>query len=236
MRNFCDRPASKRKAEKLENELEKRVWAAFKMLGFRVKELGHRRPGHRLPDGIALPYPAPSYAFMLDAKLTDEYTIGTDDRAYAEYLDRFWKSLSEQKCESLSLIIISCAFRGQYMKQIQELRTKLQGNAGVRSILLLSVDDLIYLVEMRLKYPELSSNFFDDLRQAADGILSRQDIEAKITNYLRDHTPPNVTLPRDAEKSAVKKKGKTNAGKKPVRKLRSSRRTRRGSRPGRAGR
>lgn len=169
-----------------EREFEASMWDAFRMMGFTVKELGHRLPGRRVPDGLAQSRRA-SFGLILDSKLTGSYAIGTDNRALAEYVRRYDPDFED--VEGFFLIVVSCAFHGQIADGIARIRNDTMQTSLVH-VVLLTPEAVGYLIEARLRHPHLAEDFYDQLFRSREGVLDVQYISRFLRRYLQEHPPP----------------------------------------------
>ena len=155
----------------LEDVFEDRLCDALGLLGYEVQQLGHRSL-RREPDGIALSR-RDYYALLFDAKSSAEgYRIGTDDREISEYIDRHKGDLEEQGISRIYFLIVSSQFKGDFHQQVRKI-------AREKNVFLtlLKTEDLLYLVERRIRDPRLVNpktihNLFNEM-----GVLSKQTIE-----------------------------------------------------------
>jgi hypothetical protein len=129
-----------------EDEFEILLWLAFRMLGYEVKELGHST-AERDPDGIAFAR-RDHYAVVFDAKIrSGGYSIGTDDRALTEYVDKYSPELERQGIDSLYLSIISSYFVGENDRRIVAIRKE----TSVKNVTLLKASLLLRMIGLKLK-------------------------------------------------------------------------------------
>jgi len=170
----------KRNGKDPEYALEEKLWQSFRILGFEVKELGHKAAGKRVPDGIALARRA-HYAILFDGKMRGEGCyIGTEDRAIVEYIKRFSLTLEGEGIESIYFLIISSRFKGDNQSCILKIRKE----TSVKNIALLKVGLLLYLIELKLRYPsvtpiELEGIFLRSVE------ITKEDIDRELREYTK---------------------------------------------------
>ena len=93
---------------------EKSVHAAFRVLGYDCTLLG--QGGGRVPDGRAVDHDH-GYALLWDAKAyRDGYTLGTDDRAIREYLDRGRREVP-RSARNLYFVLVSGGLPGRLRRR-----------------------------------------------------------------------------------------------------------------------
>jgi hypothetical protein len=103
--------AAKRSGTSLEKAFEKNIDAAFTMLGYETKLLGHGQG--RVPDGRALALDE-HYAILWDAKVReDPYSLGTDDRTIREYITTQSRELS-RRYRNIYFVIVSSSFADDF--------------------------------------------------------------------------------------------------------------------------
>ncbi|WP_257670799.1 hypothetical protein [Parapedobacter tibetensis] len=104
VQDLVDHSSNKEKAL----EFEKGVNLVFQMLGFEVTDYGQGTG--RNPDGIAKTSQH-NYAILIDAKSrTENYKIGTDDRTFIEYINKFSEPLKKSGFKNIYLLIVSSGF------------------------------------------------------------------------------------------------------------------------------
>lgn len=139
----------RRNGRRPEDILETLIWRAFKMLGYDVEALGHSKRGRRVPDGIAYAR-RERYAILFDSKMrTDGYGIGTDDRAIIEYVKSHTRRLELNGIDNIYFCIISSTFKGDNAVPIAKIRKETRA----KNVTLLSTGLLLFLIELRLKFP-----------------------------------------------------------------------------------
>jgi hypothetical protein len=126
---------------------EKQVNLAFQVLGFSVQALGQGTG--RNSDGIAVDA-GNHYAIFLDAKSRQEgYGLGTDDRAFIEYVRARENELRRRGISHLYLCVVSSRFKGSAQRAIDNIKRE----TGVSSVVLLPAKLLTDLVASHVKYP-----------------------------------------------------------------------------------
>ena len=89
-------------------EFEKRVAAAFGLLGLEVEKLG--QGAGRVADGIARERSA-HWAVIYDAKIRQGgYAMRTEDRKFREYIDRHAANLTRDGVDTVYFCVISSSF------------------------------------------------------------------------------------------------------------------------------
>lgn len=105
-------------------EFEKGVNLVFQMLGFDVQDYGQGTG--RNPDGIAKASQH-GYAILIDAKSrTDNYKIGTDDRTFIEYINKFSEPLRKSGFKNIYLLIVSSGFDTVSATAIKNIKLETQ--------------------------------------------------------------------------------------------------------------
>jgi len=160
----------------LQAVFEDRLCDAFKLLGYEVRQLGHK-VARREPDGIAMSR-KDHYAILFDAKSSsDGYYVGTDDREIMEYIDHWEETLSEEGMSQVFFLIVSSQFKGDFQKSIRSI-------AYSKNVLLtlLKAEDLLYLLERRMKEPKLRPGILRWLFCEA-GLLTRERIDELLSMH-----------------------------------------------------
>jgi hypothetical protein len=85
---------------------------------------------------------------VFDAKIrSGGYSIGTDDRALTEYVDKYSPELERQGIDSLYLSIISSYFVGENDRRIVAIRKE----TSVKNVTLLKASLLLRMIGLKLK-------------------------------------------------------------------------------------
>ena len=135
----------KKEGKSISKELEERVARAFTMLGLEVTLLGQGQG--RVPDGIALCREY-HYAIIYDTKATQyDYSIGTDSRAFIEYIRSQFPLLRKQGIEKIFFVVVSGTFSDRIEQEVQRIKM----TPGVQDVVLLPAESLVKLVEIRLR-------------------------------------------------------------------------------------
>jgi len=162
-----------------EDVLEDKLWISFRILGFEVIELGHKVIG-RFPDGIGLAK-RDHYAVIFDSKMRMEgYSIGTDDRAIVEYVERFYPQLEEEGMQSVYFSVISARFTGNNKGHILKIRRETR----VKNVTLLRACLLLRLVELKLRNPHIGTAHLEGIFLRSEEI-SEEDIERELSDQIR---------------------------------------------------
>lgn len=119
---------------------EQRCAAAFRCLGFEVRELG--QGCGRVADCLAVA-PAERFAVIIDAKVRRRgYTLGTDDRQFCEYATRHCRELSQSGVERVYFAVIGRGFRQSDLDKLAGYMT----GTPIRSVVFIEVEALMRLV------------------------------------------------------------------------------------------
>jgi len=167
--------ASRKEGDSL--EFEKKVIAAFKMLGFQVDGIGQGKG--REPDGVAKWSPS-GFAILFDAKSsTDGYSIGTDDRAIIEYIDKYEPKLRKEGIKKIYFVLVSSEFNGSSEKSLGIIRKE----SSAKSVVLITAKQLLKIIAKRIQEPyafdveSLEDLFLDS------GILDDEKLEDFLGSY-----------------------------------------------------
>jgi hypothetical protein len=138
--------AAEHSGTSLERAFEKHIDAAFTILGYETKLLGHGQG--RVPDGRALARDD-NYAILWDAKVRkDPYSLGTDDRTIREYITTQSRELS-RRYRNIYFVIVSSSFADDFDDAIASIKMETE----VREVILLEAEALVLIVEARLRAP-----------------------------------------------------------------------------------
>jgi hypothetical protein len=152
--------------------LEEKLWHFFRMMGFHVDELGHKLKGRRAPDGI-LSAPEFHYAVLFDAKVAaDGYSISADDRKIIEYIKEYGGQLRKKGMEKIYFLIISSGFIGKFGDTI----SKIIKETGVTNVLLLRAEFLLYMLEVKLKDPEITLSDLENVFATDRGAITKERV------------------------------------------------------------
>ncbi len=158
----------------LPTAFEKYIDIAFSILGYETKRLG--QGSGRNPDGIAYNYDD-SYAIIWDAKVRqNDYSIGTDDRTIKEYIGVHSRELKKRKSfRNIYYLIISSNFKEDFDDAICNLKM----DTDVNEIILLEVDALVEMVNIKLRDPIQVSLGPDGIQRlfTLSGILNKQRVQ-----------------------------------------------------------
>lgn len=140
--------AAKASGTSLERAFEKSINAAFTILGYETKLLGHGQG--RVPDGLALEINS-SYAIIWDAKIrADGYSIGTDDRTMREYITTQSRELKRRRLlRNIYYFVISSSFRDDYDDVVRMVKME----TDVNEVCLIEADALVAMVDAKLRDP-----------------------------------------------------------------------------------
>ena len=138
--------AAEHSGTSLERAFEKHIDAAFTILGYETKLLGHGQG--RVPDGRALARDD-NYAILWDAKVRkDPYSLGTDDRTIREYITTQSRELS-RRYRNIYFVIVSSSFADDFDDAIASIKMETE----VREVVLLEAEALVLIVEAKLRAP-----------------------------------------------------------------------------------
>ncbi len=173
-----DSVEARRKA--LEDAFETKLWHAFRSIGLAVLELGHKKPGERVPDGIARFPHNYSFALLLDAKIrSGSYSMtATDQRAFREYVE-VWSPQLDDDYEVLYLVIVSSDFAAGIAGQIGTFMQTVRATI-LSKVVLINAATLLRLVELGVREPRLDRSFFERLFRVANPEL----VEGHILHIL----------------------------------------------------
>ena len=161
----------------LANIFEDKLGHTFRMLGFDTEELG--QGSGREPDGIAIAV-RNNYAVIYDAKMRQNgYSIGRDDRAIREYIEKHTRKLRDQGQQNIYFTIISSDFPDPDESVLQDLVT----NTDIDNIVLLRAEILEDMIKMRLKEPYLN---LDDLQAVfgnRSGLIHREELQNIVPEW-----------------------------------------------------
>ena len=170
----------------LEDAFEDRLRDALTMAGLSVRQLGHKAPGKREPDGIAVCPNDKSFALMYDGKVSKKgYRFSAkDDRALVEYIKKWDSKLEKKGYDRLYLGIISCEFKGNFKAGIGKLKKRAYGTA-LHSVVLIPADILLYIVQVKLDNPRIDRIFFGEVFER-EGVLTSKHIDDVLKEQARD--------------------------------------------------
>lgn len=127
------------------SQYEKLVAEIFYLLGFEVDF--HGQGSGREPDAI-IRYREENSAFIVDAKAySNGYTLGTDDRAIKEYVNRHIPKLQKDGYKKIGFIIVSNSFKSNFDSFINEITW----NTDIKRFILLTSEALLYLLAYKTK-------------------------------------------------------------------------------------
>ena len=126
-------------------EFERRVAAAFQLLGLDVTALG--QGAGRVADGIAR-CRAGRWAIVYDAKVRrGGFVMGTEDRKFREYVERHASELERDGVNSVYFAIVSSSFESSDLEKAREVTRLTRAKACV----LVEASALRALVELKLR-------------------------------------------------------------------------------------
>ncbi|TCC96793.1 hypothetical protein [Pedobacter psychroterrae] len=169
VQDLVDQSSDKEKAL----EFEKGVNLVFQMLGFEVTNYGQGTG--RNPDGIAKASQN-NYAVLVDAKSrTENYKIGTDDRTFIEYINKFYEPLKKSGFKNIYLLIVSSGFDLVTASAIKNIKIDTQV-----STTFLTSKLLLKLLSNKIKNPrQFDLKLFQELL-IEDGEITEKRIDALI--------------------------------------------------------
>jgi hypothetical protein len=138
--------AARRSGTSLARAFEKYIDAALTMLGYETKLLGQGQG--RVPDGRALAIDD-NYSILWDAKVrSDQYSLGTEDRAIREYITTQSREL-RRRYRNIYYIIVSSSFADDFDDAIASIKMETE----VSEVILLEAEALVAIVEAKLRAP-----------------------------------------------------------------------------------
>ncbi len=142
------REATRASGTSLERAFEKSIHAAFTMLGYETKLLGQGQG--RVPDGQALSLDD-SYAILWDAKVrTEQYSMGTDDRAVKEYITTQSRELKRRRrLRNIYYLLVSSEFADDFDDSIRSIKME----TDVNEVCLVQADALVAMVDAKMRSP-----------------------------------------------------------------------------------
>lgn len=151
---------------------EERINMLFKMLGYKVENLGQ---GYgRVPDGIAI-CSEYHYALIFDAKARENgYSLGTDDRSIKEYIFEEADKLKKNGIKNIYFLVISSFFKGEFEDIIRSIKMETE----IRELIFIEASSLLIILEQKLRNPDLDlgpkgvQSLF-----AQSGILTNSDVK-----------------------------------------------------------
>jgi len=158
--------------EKESVNFEKKVGILFKMLGYKITQLGAGRGN--APDIIARGFGQDGqYVILVDCKARSHrnYQIGTDDqRAISDYIKRFFRE-HENRGAEVYFLIVSSGYHGDSLEKILEIRRE----SRIKSVSLITADDLLFLLELKLQNYKIDIDTTKEILLGG-GIISRDRV------------------------------------------------------------
>ncbi|MBP2616600.1 restriction endonuclease FokI C-terminal domain-containing protein [Chryseobacterium jejuense] len=152
---------------------EKLVSEIFKQLDFEVDILG--QGSGRNPDAI-IKHSEDDTAFLMDAKAySNGYTLGLDDRAIKEYINRIIPNLQKDRYKKFGFIIVSNSFKSNFDSFINEITW----NTDIKRFILLTSEALLYLLAYKTKNRISTSSVIETLISLGNPIEAK-DIIGKL--------------------------------------------------------
>jgi hypothetical protein len=153
-------------------DFEKKIGLLFKMLGYKVQQLGSGKGP--VADVVAKGFgQGGQYAVIIDCKARSSrnYQINTSDqRALTDYAKSFFKE-HENRGTPAHLLIVSSGFSGDSMDKIREIRR----DSRIESVCLITAVELLFVLESKLKNFKIDVDSLKELF-VMDGIISRERI------------------------------------------------------------
>jgi len=161
-------------------EFEKNVNLVFQLLGFKVQKLGQGTG--RNNDGIAVDLEN-HFAVFLDAKARrDGYAVGTDDRAFIEYVRTHEGEIKRQGIAHLYFVVVSSRFKGNIARSADNLKKE----TGIKSLVLIPAALLLKLIAAKVRFPaEFSLEEFRGLLNK-DGEIERRKVDRLMMKLEND--------------------------------------------------
>lgn len=127
------------------SDFEKLVAETFKFLDFEVELLGQGTG--REPDAI-LKFTEEHIAFIVDAKAySNGYSLGTDDRAIKEYINKYCPKLKSKGYTKIGFIIVSNSFKSD----LTELENEVTWTTDIKRFLPITTEALLHLLAYKIK-------------------------------------------------------------------------------------
>jgi hypothetical protein len=127
-------------------EFERQVGLLFQMLGFSVQILGQGTG--RNPDIIAMTSKE-HYAILIDAKARkDKYEIGTEDRKFIEYINKYKPILINQGYSFVYFLVVSSNFDSTQEKSLKNITR----DTGVPTTLI-TAQQLLKILARKIEHP-----------------------------------------------------------------------------------
>ena len=151
---------------------EKKVSVLFNILDFEVDQKGQGKG--REPDGI-ITYRKDNTAFIYDAKVRENgYSIGVDDRAIKEYINKHQPRLEDNGYKKVGFIIISSSFKGDPKALIDEITL----DTPIKRVALVTCEAMLHLLAHRLKSSISTSEIAKFLLK--NGVLDVNDVQEEL--------------------------------------------------------
>lgn len=157
---------------RVEDEFERAVCVALEAIGFRTRRLGQRAPGQRKPDAIAAPPVAPTYALVVDAKVTrGAYSLpARDQRALTEYAKRYSRQLKGMGCEKFHLLVLSSGFGAGLRPGIESIKQDTRDTILDR-VYFVPAEVLREAVHLKLGDARLGETFLEEIFTAGPDVF-----------------------------------------------------------------
>jgi len=169
------------KSEGKSLEFENKIHCAFQMLGYNVERLGQGTG--RNPEGIARAQ-KDHYAILYDAKSRQEqYSLGTDDRIFKEYLNKYKNVLQNDGYDKIYFFVISHKFATSSQKVFDRFFKETHV-----PLVFLTTEQMLRLIAKKIEWP-----IYFDLGNLENLFATAGLIDAKkLDEYLN-----NVDKERD---------------------------------------
>ncbi len=150
------------------------VGEVFKFIGFEVESLGQGTG--RNPDAL-LKFREEHIAFIVDAKAYGEgYSLGRDDRAIREYIDKYCPRLKKEGFTKIGFIIVSNSFKSD----LNEFANDITWNTDIKRFILLTTNALLYLLAYKTKDDKITLPIIIENLTALNGIIEAHQIIEKF--------------------------------------------------------
>lgn len=167
------------------SEFEEKTHLAFKMLGFKVVRFGQGTG--RNPEGIAYALQH-RYAILYDAKSRkDRYSLGTDDRAFKDYINKYKNQLIKDGYNKIYFLVISHKFAQPSHKALAKFFKETHV-----PFVFVSTDQMLRLVSKKIEKP-LSFDLGDlEMLFVVSGPIDNKKFEEYLVNidkkYIKQKT------------------------------------------------
>jgi hypothetical protein len=127
-----------------------RLSILFKMMGYDTDVLGQGRG--KVPDGLAT-CQKHQYAIIYDGKISQQaYTLGSDESEINDYIIKIGDRLRKKEFRSIYYMVIANKFSDENDSATRALKIE----TGANEVILAEVSALLFLLEQKLRDPDIS--------------------------------------------------------------------------------